>query len=176
MKSLYSFIKECMSINESASDKEFIDSIQNIIDNTDSSETFNKRCEELYNILAQYEDVEIENTSVIDIEKGAVYCYLAPVDDTDPIKKQYGQNYHVTVEFGLTGGGIGFSSRPIPSFVKDKCILCGTGAGDGVNLIDYKTSLTSKDVIKNHTTLKKIGKSSNLTKFLKDLRKLATKW
>lgn len=176
MKSLHSFIKECMSINESASDKEFIDAIQNIIDNTDSSETFNKRCEELYNILAQYEDVEIENTSVKDIEKGAVYCYLAPVDDTDAIKTHYGQNYHVMVEFGLTGGSIDFSSRPIPSFVKDKCILCGTGTGDGVNLIDYKSSLTSKDVIKNHATLKKIGKSPNLKKFLQNLRKIATKW
>ena len=176
MKDLHSFIKERMSINESASEKEFIDYIQNIIDNTDSSETFNKRCEELYNVLAQYEDVEIEKTSVIDIEKGAVYCYLAPVDDTDPIKKQYGQNYHLTVEFGLTGGGIGFSSRPISSFVKDKYILCGTGVGDGVNLVDYKSGLTPKDVIKDHVTLKKIGKSPNLTKFLKNLRKLATKW
>ena len=175
MKDLHSFIEERISINESASDKEFIDYIQNIIDNTDSSETFNKRCEELYDILAQYEDVEIKNTSVIDIEKGAVYCYLAPVDNTDPVKTHYGQNYHLTIDFGLTGGGVGFSSRPIPSFVKDKCILCGTGAGDGVNLVDYKTSLTPKDVIKDHVTLKKIGKSQNLKKFLKNLRKLATK-
>lgn len=176
MKDLHSFIEERMSINESASDKEFIDYIQNIIDNTDSSETFNKRCEELYDILAQYEDVEVKNMSVVDIEKGAVYCYLAPVDDTDPVKTHYGQNHHLTVEFGLTGGSVEFSSCPISSFVKNKCILCGTGKGDGVNLIDFKTGLTPKDVIKDHVTLKKIGKSSNLTKFLKNLRKIATKW
>lgn len=176
MKSLQNCIKESMSINESAYDKEFIDFIQNIIDNTDSIETFNKRCEELHNILAQYEDVEIENMSVIDIEKGAVYCYLAPVDNIDPIKTRYGQNYHLMMQFGLTGGSIEFSSRPIPSFVEDKCILCGTGTGDGVNLFDFRSGLTSKDIIKSPVILKKIGKTPNLKKFLKNLRKIATKW
>ena len=177
MKSLKEVINESMRINEALpAETNFINFINKIIDNTDSLTTFNNYCEELYNILAQYEDVEINNTSPTDLEKGAVYCYLSPVADHDPVKKDYGQKYHLQIEFGLTGGGIGFSSRPIPSFVENKHILCGTGKGDGINLFDFKTSLTPKDVIKDSAILKKSGKSTNIKRFLKDLRKSATKW
>lgn len=175
MKSLEDFIIESL-VNESAQEKEFIDAINDIINKTNSIDSFNKKCEDLIKLLDQYESVEINNMVAQDIEKGAVYCYLSPVEDHDPVKTSYGQNYHLQIEFGLTGGGIGFSSRPIPSFVEDKNILCGTGEGDGINLIDFKSSLTPKDVIKDPAILKKIGNSSNIKRFLKNLRKSATKW
>lgn len=177
MKTLKNYINESL-LNESSNDKYFIDAIIDIIDNTDSIETFNKKCEQLWQSLStEYDDVEVNNKTAVDIEKGAVYCYLLQFDNSDIHKSAYGQDYALNIGFGLTGGSVSFDSSPLPSYVRDKaCIICGSANGDGINLIDHKASFTQKDVYKDSFMLKKIGKTSTLKKFVVNLRKQATKW
>ena len=177
MQTLKNYINESL-LNESLNDKYFIDAIIDIIDNTDSIETFNEKCKQLWQSLSsEYDDVKVNNKTATDIEKGAVYCHLLQLNNSDILKSEYKQDYALEIGFGLTGGSVSFDGSPLPSWVQDKArIICGSGNGDGINLIDHKTSFTQKDVYKGSFMLKKIGKTSTLKKFLVDLRKQATKW
>lgn len=167
MKNLLKFINEQLLI-ESDSDRNFIDIINDIIDNTDSFQEFNKKCEHLKHLLNQYEDVSVENMSAIDIEKGAVYCTMS--QNPNPSERKY----DLEISFGMTGGSVGFSGN-IPSFVENKYIICEEG-DECISLLDHRESFTKKDVISKDTIIKKIGKSPALKKFLTGLRKQATKW
>lgn len=167
MKNLSKFINEQLLI-ESDSDRNFIDIINNIINNTDSFQEFNKKCEQLKKYLDQYKDISIENMSAVDIEKCAVYCIIS--QNPNPSKRKY----NLEISFGMTGGSVGFSGD-VPSFVKNKCIVCEEG-DECISLMDYRESFTKKDVISEDVIIKKIGKSPALKKFLTGLRKQATKW
>ena len=167
MKNLYKFINEQLLI-ESDSDRNFIDMINDIINNTDSFQEFNKKCKQLKHLLDQYEDVNIEDMGVVDIEKGAVYCTIS--QNPNPSERKF----DLEISFGMTGGSVRFSDD-VPSFVENKCIVCEEEEGC-ILLIDHRESLTKKDVISKDVTFKKIGKSPALKKFLTGLRKQATKW
>lgn len=167
MKNLYKFINEQLLI-ESDSDRNFINTINDIINNTDSFQDFNKKCERLKHLLDQYKDVNIEDMGVVDIEKGAVYCTIS--QNPNPSERKF----DLEISFGMTGGSVRFFDDA-PSFVENKCIVCEED-DNYILLMDCRESLTKKDVISKDTIVKKIGKSPALKKFLTGLRKQATKW
>ena len=175
MKSLEAYITEEL-LNESAQEKEFIDAINDIINKTNSIDSFNKKCEDLIKLLDQYESVEINNMVAQDIEKGAVYCEIINKTDRDIEKSSYNQQYGLLISFGLTGGSVEFKASATPDFAKDQImVICPVDKSENVDLklIDFKQSLGNKSYYKTDDIVKKIGKSTALKKFLKDLRKMA---